>query len=151
MVLTTVATQSIQSYFQPMIGQTAWGVALGHGSFVTIEFGERQSGKNSEERGTWHLWVYCCAWRLETQDDVLAYSEENRERLAQVLENLEGQVLLSVSVDCPGGDTVLRFAGGVVLRLMPIEAEYEHWFLYMPEGVLVFGPGTEWGVEPRSD
>jgi hypothetical protein len=34
------------------------------------------------------------------------------------------------------------------LRLMPIHAEtYEHWFLYTPEGCLVFGPGTNWAFE----
>jgi hypothetical protein len=150
MVLTTNATQSIQGYFQPLVGQAAWGVALGEGSFVTIEFGEVVSPESSAEKahGTWHLWVYCCAWRLETQDDVLAYSEDDRGRLAEVVKSLEGQVLEGMAIDFPGGDTVLRFSGGLVLRLMPIYAEdYEHWILYMPEGSLVFGPGTRWGFE----
>jgi hypothetical protein len=75
------------------------------------------------------------------------YSEADRGRLEQVLTVLEGKVLEGVAVDCPGGDTVLRFAGRLVLRLMSIEADCEHWFWYMPEGVLVFGPGTEWGFE----
>jgi hypothetical protein len=71
--------------------------------------------------------VYCCAWRLETPDDVLVYGEDDRSRLETVLPLLEGRL---------------------VLRLMPIHAEtYEHWFLYAPEGVLVFGPGTNWEFE----
>lgn len=139
-----------QSYFQPLVGQAAWGVALGEGSFVTIEFGEALPCQLPGEKvhGTWHLWVYCCAWRLETQDDVLAYSEDERGRLAEVVKGLEGQVLEGVTVDFPGGDTALRFSGGLVLRLMPIYAEnYEHWMLYTPEGCLVFGPGTRWAFE----
>ncbi len=153
MVLKTTETQPITRYFQPVIGQAAWDVALGHGSFITIEFGApvTDSEQPDKRRGTWHFWVYCCAWRLETPDDVLVYSEDDRSRLETVLPLLEGAVLEGVEMNLPGGDTVLRFAGRLMLRLMPIHAEtYEHWFLYAPEGVLVFGPGTSWAFESEA-
>jgi hypothetical protein len=150
MALTTAETQSLTTYFQPMIGQAAWGVTLGQGSFVTIEFGPatQPDPPSDKPHGTWHFWIYCCAWRLETPDDVLAYSEDDRSRLEQVLPLLEGAVLEAVDMNLPGGDTVLQFAGRLILRLMPIYAEtYEHWFLYTPAGTLVFGPGRNWQFE----
>jgi hypothetical protein len=146
MALKTTEDRSLTTYFQPVIGQAAWGVALGHGSFVTIEFGPPVT--DGKTHGTWHFWVHCCAWRLETPDDVLVYSEDDRSRLEQVLPLLEGAVLEGVEINLPGGDTVLQFGGRLLLRLMPIYAEtYEHWFLYTPEGVLVSGPGTNWQFE----
>ncbi len=88
-----------------MIGQAAWDVAWGHGSFVTIEFGApvTNSEQPDKRRGTWHFWVYCCAWRLETPDDVLAYSEDDRSRLEKVLPLLEGAVLEGVEMNFAGG------------------------------------------------
>jgi hypothetical protein len=152
MAWTLTETQSLKAHFQPILGRSAWNVALGHGSFVTMEFGEPLSASSGKVHGTWHFWVYCCAWRLETPDDVLAYSEDSRSRLEQVLPLLEGKKLEDVEINFPNGDTLLRFAGRLVLRLMPIYSEdYEHWMFYTPEGVLVFGSGTNWSFEPSSD
>jgi hypothetical protein len=186
MAWTLSEIQSLKAYFQPILGRSAWNVALGHGSFVTMEFGEplplsagvaesRETISESLEalsktrrnhkliqqrirsansvriRGTWHLWVYCCAWRLETPDDVLAYCEDSRSRMAKALQMLEGKTLEDIEIHLPGGDTLLRFEGGLLLRLMPTHSEdYEHWMLYTPEGVLVFGAGTNWSFEPRT-
>ncbi len=79
MSLTISQTQRITDYFQSFIGKLAWDVELGEGSFLTLEFGESvvQSETNLKLHGTGHLWVYCCAWRIETPDDVLAYSEDD--------------------------------------------------------------------------
>ncbi|NJR40043.1 MAG: hypothetical protein HC781_16005 [Leptolyngbyaceae cyanobacterium CSU_1_4] len=150
MALTITETQSLKAYFQPLIGQAAWNVELGHGSFVTLEFGEAlPSNSGSVVHGTWHFWVYCCIWRLETHDDVLAGSEDSRSRLEKVLPLLEGKILEDIEINFPSGDTLLHFAGRLVLRLMPVHSEtYENWFLYTPDGVLVFGPGTGWCFEP---
>jgi hypothetical protein len=149
MALTITETQSLKAYFEPILGRVAWNVALGQGSLVTMEFGEPLSTDSDTVHGTWHFWVYCCAWRLETPDDVLAYSEDSRSRLEQVLPLLEGKKLEDIEINFPNGDTLLHFAGRLVLRLMPIYSEtYEHWFFYTPEGVLVFGSGTNWSFEP---
>ena len=157
MSLTISQTQRITDYFQSLIGKPAWGVALGDGSFLTLEFGEALQAETvandsqSEKRkihGTGHLWVYCCAWRIETPDDVLAYSEDDRSRLTTIVHVLNGKSLESVEINFPHGDTLLHFSGRLILRLIPIHAHhYEHWMLYIPEGVLVFGPGTNWQFE----
>ena len=147
MALTVPHTQSLKTYFEPIVGQTAWNVTIGQGSFITMEFGE--PGANGH--GTWHFWVYCCAWRIETHDDVLAYSKDDRSRLIQVIKSFEGKALERVEIDFPHGDTKLWFEGSLMLRLIPIHAEtYEHWLLYTPTGTLIFGPGTEWQFEAET-
>lgn len=149
MSLTISQTQRITDYFQGLIGKPAWGVALGDGSFLTLEFGEvLQDEPNRKLHGSGHLWVYCCAWRIETPDDVLAYSEDDRSRLTNIVHVLNDKSLESVEINFPHGDTLLHFSGRLILRLIPIHAHnYEHWMLYLPEGVLVFGPGTNWQFE----
>jgi hypothetical protein len=151
MSLTLSETQRLQTYFQPAIGEAAWNVALGMGSFLTLEFGAaglESSAASGTVHGTYHFWVYCCAWRIETLDDVLAYSEDDRSRLEKVVGVLEGEILEQVEIHFPSGDTVLHFSGRLILRLMPIHAErHEHWLFYMPEGTLVFGPGRDWQFE----
>ena len=149
MSFTISQTQRITNYFQDLIGKPAWGVALGEGSFLTLEFGEAlQAEANHKLHGSGHLWVYCCAWRIETPDDVLAYSEDDRSRLMSIVHVLNGKSLESVEINFPHGDTLLHFSGRLILRLIPIHAHnYEHWMLYIPEGILVFGPGTDWQFE----
>jgi hypothetical protein len=150
MSLTISQTQRITDYFQSFIGKPAWDVELGEGSFLTLEFGESVVPSETDRKlhGTGHLWVYCCAWRIETPDDVLAYSEDERSRLASIVHVLNGKSLESVEINFPHGDTLLHFSGRLILRLIPIHSQtYEHWMLYTPEGVLVFGPGTEWQFE----
>jgi hypothetical protein len=151
MTLTLSETEHVKAYVQPAIGEVAWNVALGTGSFLTIELGvpSAEGSVVSENRhGIYHFWVYCCAWRIETLDDVLAYSEDDRSRLEKVVGVLEGKRLEQVEIHFPSGDTVLHFSGRLILRLMPIHADrYEHWMFYTPEGTLVFGPGTDWQFE----
>ncbi|KAM3100947.1 hypothetical protein ACKFKF_10775 [Phormidesmis sp. 146-12] len=149
MSVTTTDISKLQAYVQPLLGQKAWGVLLGHGSFITLEFG-KSLVRPSEKKvhGEWHLWIYCCAWRLEKGDRVLAGSEDPRSKLEQAVQQLEGLVLNSVELLSPAWDTLFKFEDQVVLRLFPLlSEEAEHWMLYMPDGVLSVGPGTDWSFE----
>jgi hypothetical protein len=154
MSVTEQDIREIQSNVAPLLGKKAWGVALGVGSFVTLEFGEpRPLATGEGQRGEWHLWVYCCAWRLETESEVLAGSEDPREHLAEAVRRLEGLVLERIEVLAPSLESTLTFEGGMRLRLFPLifAGEYEHWLLYTPEGdVLSIGPGTSWSLEKSS-
>lgn len=56
-----------------MIGETAWNVAKGYGSFLTLEFEPpslvviehaSQARRTAYVRGAWGLWVYCCHWKI---------------------------------------------------------------------------------------
>ena len=61
------------AFVSPMIGETAWNVAKGHGSFLTLEFGPpslvaikhpSRDSRSAHVRGAWGLWIYCCHWKI---------------------------------------------------------------------------------------
>jgi hypothetical protein len=141
----------IQAKMSPLFGQQAWGVALGEGSFITLEFGASRPTTRPRERqhGEWHLWVYCCAWRLDENDDVIAASEDARTKLEAAVQRLNGLTLRAVDIRSPAFETMLTFDKGITLHLFPVFSElYEHWMLYTPDGsVLTIGPGTSWSYE----
>ena len=145
-VLTSTDLNEIHRILSGLIGQSAWGVFLGVGSYITAEFGSAKSADSGRVHGEWHLWVYNCAWRLQTADAVLAGSEDDRERLRTVLEALNGKTLRSFTVYCPAGEATLTFEGDLELRLFPVTTtDYEHWMVFAPDGhVLQMGPGAEW-------
>ncbi len=143
--------QEVKAKINLLLGQKAWGISLGVGSFLTLEFGQilLSSDKHQRIHGEWHLWIYNCAWRLEEGDKVLAASEDERGKIEQAIQHLEGLVLQSVDLLPPVWDTVFTFEHQVILRLFSIHSEgYEHWMLYTPDGnVLSLGPGSHWSIE----
>jgi hypothetical protein len=153
MTVTESEILQIKAHIHPIIGQKAWGVSVGVGSFITLEFGDPiQSTELSRSHGEWHLWIYYCAWRLEKGNSVLAGSEDPRPKLEQTVKCMEGLTLNSVEILPPALETIVRFSEQIVLRLFPIYSEeYEHWMLYTPNGnVLCIGPGSNWSYESSS-
>src|SRR5215213_6024148 len=82
--------------FAPLIGLAAWSVRIGHGSFLTLEFGTphlsvrepivAKPGASEKVRkalarrrvrpvGEWHLWIYCWHWRVWSEGAEIACSE----------------------------------------------------------------------------
>jgi hypothetical protein len=140
--------------FGPVYGQPSWLVRRGHGSFVTFEFGEPRldvgepkqrlhvfSPKVHERlatrlvavHGAWHLWIYCCAWRLTHRGRPLARSESRPQRIDSALAVLDGQALVSVSVDADAR-TTFTFDLGCSLLTWPYDDASEQWLLYEPDG-----------------
>ncbi len=140
--------REIQAKIQPLLGKKAWGVSLGVGSFITLEFGAKLKNEKVPKRphGEWHLWITYCAWRLEKGPEVIAASEDPRPELKKKVRCLENLALQSVELTPPALEATFFFEEEIVLRLFPIYThEYEHWMLYTPdENVLVIGPGTRW-------
>lgn len=112
--------------FGRVYGEPSWLVRRGHGSFVTFEFGEPRLEVGEPElrlyvfspkvrdrvakrlvavHGAWHLWIYCCAWRLTHRGRPLARSESRPQRIDSALAVLDGQALVSVSVDADARTT----------------------------------------------
>ena len=61
------------AFVSPLIGETAWNVAKGHGSFLTLEFRPpslvvvehaSRASRTAYVRGAWGLWIYCCHWKI---------------------------------------------------------------------------------------
>ncbi|MEM8854527.1 MAG: hypothetical protein AAGD34_12570, partial [Pseudomonadota bacterium] len=75
MTASSPSAHPLEAFVRPMVGQVAWGVAQGYGSFLTFNFGEpklmvteRRSVKSGRRRsahvrGDGHIWIYCCDWR----------------------------------------------------------------------------------------
>ncbi|MFI9811361.1 hypothetical protein [Saccharothrix variisporea] len=129
-----------------LVGLAPWRVRLGHGNFVTADFGRVVVPPGeSGERGEWHLWIYGAAWRIDSARDVVAGSEDTREVMSAAVGGLEGERLLGVRLRTPSLGLDLDF-GGVVLRVFPVTTRVEdHWMLFTPSGeVFVAGPGSRW-------
>ena len=149
---------------QGLVGTKAWAPWIGHGSFLTVEFGEPHEEAvpawgghpaRTRYRGDWTLWVYCCMWRVDGPDFIAAASEDDRVQMEVGAWMLDGRTVTSLAVRSPGLDLAVEFNGGLVLRTFAIysrEHAYEdsttfpeHWYLWTPGGrVIEAGPGSSW-------
>jgi hypothetical protein len=90
--------------------------------------------------GEWHLWIYCCEWRLAYGDLQLAHCESDDDTIDKALHVLNGQALTQVEVRSGDGQTRFHFDLGCVLSTKPAppgsysEEPVEQWMLYEPDG-----------------
>lgn len=151
MAATETDIRAIDAIIAPLLGTQAWGASLGYGSLITVEFGASIPDKDSSRppHGEWHLWVTYCAWRLETESEVMVGSEDTRADIQESIQQINGLPLNSVALTLPALETTFAFEGGVALRLFPVYTrEAEHWQLWVPDGnVLTVGPGSAWSFE----
>lgn len=147
----------IESIFATLYGVPSWQVRQGHGSFLTFEFGtprqEIEPVINREPkrvgsrptrmvtiRGDWHLWIYCCGWRIAQDGCVLATFESSRESIAAACGALNGQALSEFTFEPKHGESAFRFDLGGTLTTVPYNTDLlEQWMLYCPDGhVLIY-------------
>lgn len=153
----------ISDAFLPILGLPAWQVRKGHGSFITLEFGEpeltieeprvlpvliddakaRTMIRHVHVSGQWHLWIYCCAWSLTLDGAELAHCEADDTTIGRALRVLNGQALTSVEVEPADGGTTFAFDLGCALATRPLPDEtpngepVEQWMLYQPSGAVL--------------
>ncbi len=154
----------IETSFAPMLGQPSWLVRQGHGSFVTIEFGDPElaigetrsrtvrlpergpltlTTRSAAVHGAWHLWIYCCLWSMQANEVELAHSESDDVTIARALRFLEGQALSEVQVDRESGATKFDFDLGCALATRPAPPgtytndPVDQWMLYQPSGIVL--------------
>jgi hypothetical protein len=130
---TETAPQDPEDVFLPVIGQFAWLVKRGHGSFLTMEFGsphlivrepitvspnslpqvsKRLAMRRVYVTGDFHFWMIEADWRLCVADDTVTSDDVDRARVDRCLDELDGQRLLSVTrADAPHA-CVLQFDQG---------------------------------------
>ncbi len=156
----TVAVHPISEAFRAVLGLPSWLVRKGHGSFITLEFGEPQLRvdeprllpvfidggppkamvRGSHVFGQWHLWIYLCLWELKLETVELAHCESDDVTIARALAVLNGQALASVEVNPVNGSTAFTFDLGCFLVTRPAPADdsdgepAEQWMLYQPLG-----------------
>jgi hypothetical protein len=140
----------IQTKLQGILGQKAWGVARGEGSFLTMEFGQPvpPTQANAKTHGEWHLWLYGCAWRVEQGEQVIVGSEDDQVKIDTAIQCIEGSALQSFELMTPALDAVISFENGIVLRLFAIfTEEMDSWMLFTPDKVITVGPAGQWSYE----
>jgi len=130
-------------------GLKAWGTRLGHGSFLTVEFGEpERDGKH----GSYHLAIEMAPWRLEDADAMLVGAEDdNRAEVEEKVKVLDGRALTGFEVEYPSLSARLEFEGGLVLMAFPESRTDEHWKMFRPDSMVVTaGPDSSLWVEPAN-
>ena len=138
-----------------IVGKRAWGVKVGRGLMVGLEFGNPQPKKPNDLfiHGEFSLWICNCAWRIERNGFVWSGSVDEREIIELGFSEIENRTLLDFDFSPPSLDATLKFESGIILKLFSIIAEAEkgkgqHWMLYMRgEKVLVAGPGSYLEIE----
>ncbi|MFL6227930.1 MAG: hypothetical protein ACJ741_04025 [Pyrinomonadaceae bacterium] len=150
--MTEEQATKLRERLDPLVGQRAWGVSVGHGSFLTFEFGpvapQRFGGK--KQHGEWHLWLYMTGWRVDVSSNVIASSDDDRAQMERGAATLDGRTVTAVEVSAPRGDLTLQL-GDATVRTFVVESDAEQWLLYTPTGtVLEVGADANWTEEPGS-
>lgn len=147
--------------FAPVYGRPCWHVRGGHGSFLTLEFGEpslqireprraRSPLDNRVERrlaqrvvtvrGQWHLWIYCCAWAV-TVDGAPVGDSSSDAAIDRAADALDGQKLLRVARAPGPGAWQFDFDLGGRLVTWPYD-DAEQWMLYEPNDLVTTADAT---------
>ena len=138
----------LEQFWNPIVGNMAWQVRKGYGTFLTMEFGPPHlsvrelaippdetkrpiGGLLSRRRvfvqGTWHLWIKYCSWTIEdhfgSEIRILKNGEQgeknNGEQGDNILQDLEGQILNNVKSDAQKGTLLAEFDLGSKLLISP--------------------------------
>ena len=140
-----------QTMFSQVYGKPCWRVTHGHGSFLTFEFGDPhleirepivpKAEVSPAERdqlmsrkvfihGDWHLWIYCCAWRVLRGDTLVGDSSSSRAGMEQAADFLDGQKLLQFSITTDGVRCRFDFDLGGTLETWPYDNNSEQWLFF---------------------
>ncbi len=141
--------------FAPLLGLPAWSVEKGQGSFLTMEFGEPHlkirepkistsksekvrrlmARRNVRPCGQWHLFIYCCFWRVMSDGVEIAHCESSNDDIKIAAWHIDGQLLIDVKVDPAKGTSVFTFDQNTMLETWPGDQSDEtQWLLYLPSG-----------------
>jgi hypothetical protein len=160
-------SQQTQDLFRPLVGQLVWNVRRGHGSFVTLEFGQPHisvrepitPSPDSSARvqhdlkrrrvfiaGDWHLFLQYCDWKISVSGGSLD-SQCTSSSPDECLLDLDGQRLVSVESGFLPHSWKFRFDLGGILDVWPSaqnESSADLWSLHEWDGDItaMCGDGT---------
>ena len=141
----------ISNIISPVVGQNAWGVKLGYGSFITANFGSLIDLGDNISSGEWHLWVRHAYWRLEKENQVLVASEDDRENIEKYVSVISGLKLDTFEINPSTLETIFSFSEGVKVVITPtsyLQDKYDYWLFFTATGnVLTIGPGIKFSYE----
>src|SRR5689334_18171736 len=102
--------QDLRTVLAPFLGMKAWGIRLGVGSFLFLNFGTRHVSEPPPE-GEWVIWIYLCNWTLLRAGTEVVDSDSDRNRITSMIRCLEGEKLEAVHIDLEEGETRFVFSG----------------------------------------
>lgn len=162
--MTIEEASPIDAFVGQIVGLPAWNVKQGYGSFLTLDFGqprlvvhERQTtdgglSRDAYVKGAWHLWIYCCRWRVFQNRKELARCEDTREAIDRATSTLDGQKLLSLSVDPAGGRSTFTFDLGGIIDTWPYgdDPTQEQWIILSSSEAFVFRANGSYSRHPSN-
>ena len=133
---------SVETEFKKIVNLKARNITLGHGSFLTIDFGEdiKEEHKTKGQskvytRGEWFLWLYMCFWRIEYHNKLIVGSEDKREEIELATTLINNQKLIFFNIS-PFNDLELDFESGHKIRTFSAGIDYsEQWKLSLSNGM----------------
>ena len=138
--------------FRGVLKKPCWNVKVGHGSFLTLEFGSphleisepigRVKGSPKKVRellarrqvfvhGQWHLWLMYCDWVVQKKDKRLGDSR-TKTSARRAADFLNGQKLIRFSIAPDSVETVFKFDLGATLKTFSYDTRGEQWLLFDP-------------------
>jgi hypothetical protein len=139
-----------ETVFKEIYGKPCWLVKRGHGSFLTFEFGDphleirepevpkenvtgslRQLMRSRKVfiHGDWHLWIYCCAWKVFRGKELVGDSSA-KVAIRHAANFLDGQKLVGFSLRPYRVQCAFEFDLGGRLETRPYDRQSEQWLFY---------------------
>lgn len=149
----------VEKLFGEIIGLKPSRVKTGHGSFLTLDFGQlipsevkTRSVIKTTYFGEWYLWVYMCAWRIDRNNHPVVGSDDPKEMIEKCVNDLEWGKLSKANVLNSTFDAKFEFDNDVILYLFSNKiSEHLQWVFYDRDGkVFVAGPGDKWAYKTSS-
>ena len=144
--------QDFTRVFAGILGKPCWDVKPGHGSFLTLEFGEPHlevrepiaarravsakarkllARRQVKVHGEWHLWIYCCDWEVRCKGKRVGDSSTRLgSRRAATFPN--GQKLIQFSIQPRKVQSIFVFDLGATLKTFPYNKTSEQWLVFEP-------------------
>ncbi len=130
-------THSAEQLLLSLIGKKPWQVSVAADTVVSMEFGPhdpRQSGVKIH--GEWSLWLYFCAWRIETPNTVVVGSEDSLHSIRKAFKDLPWGPIRELLLIKPALDLDIKFGDSFSLRTFSVssaDSGNEEWILYTPQ------------------
>ncbi|MCF3934401.1 hypothetical protein L1787_13405 [Acuticoccus sp. M5D2P5] len=123
-----------QERINKILGKEAWGVSIGHGTFVTMEFGKEIPGRRPH--GEWHIWIRDAAWRLDKGEKTLEGSNSIFDR--KNIQLLNGKIITKWCFHQGGKFMVLNFSSEYRMSVFSDSKDDEFLTLFYPGGIFSF-------------
>ena len=148
-------TQILKDSFGQLSGLPCWGVKRGHGTSLTLEFGQphlrirepevdplaESLGKHRcvSVAGQHHLWLHLGDWEISYEGEQIASSNSEQDQIDRGTFLLDGQILTKFVQQRSPTESQFHFdlGGKLVIRKYIISAaDEELWHFYSGDSVL---------------